>query len=510
MQRKINITANSLMIIMSILMCVSAFYSNLSVSTFYVLTLLVYIKIFRNHNNEFKIWIFARKKEITLISIPILIMLVSLLWSQDFLCCLRPTLKLVVASTFAALFFLGLIFLNKETDFLPKDINFKPLIYTLIVTQIIVLLDIYLDYPILEFFYNKKETAHKLLRRAIARKSLYMTYYRWSFYIAVLVFPLVSLLFKKKHLFTCFIIIALSTLICFKVDNETAILGLACSTLCFIIGCVLKGRFIYYSIKYGLILLTITAGFSDFVVKPDVIFKNFPFILKSSSSIHRVLIIKACAKKISENPFLGNGIGFINSNKALSHSDVIPELEFHISDDGSFRPQINMQTSLKEITNIEYKKEFSEKKYLYRTFTNPSYICFSTYDELFHEYLWFGHLTKSGYPDYPNLQKRLQNRFKGAFLKPVHPHNTPLEWWYHLGVLGAIIFLLTHIAVLNQINKIKDNLMKNGFFAGFIAYLSMSCVNYSITQSWWLYSILILSVLLVLIAQCDRVTRNVK
>jgi exopolysaccharide production protein ExoQ len=74
-----------------------------------------------------------------------------------------------------------------------------------------------------------------------------------------------------------------------------------------------------------------------------------------------------------------------------------------------------------------------------------------------------------------------------AELMPLHPHNTPLQLWLELGVLGvfaaaALAILLSGIAA----NHAGGRMARAASLATFVAAIVIASMSFSMWQSWWL------------------------
>jgi hypothetical protein len=107
-----------------------------------------------------------------------------------------------------------------------------------------------------------------------------------------------------------------------------------------------------------------------------------------------------------------------------------------------------------------------------------------------------------------NIANKLRKTQSGTKyqLIPLHPHNSILQIWLELGVLGIIIFLSFIKLILNkiyyyvQINRSVATIAFITFFQVFI----IGQISFGLWQSWWLAVILITFILYEYVFKCFK------
>ncbi|MBT3766566.1 MAG: O-antigen ligase family protein [Rhodospirillaceae bacterium] len=88
---------------------------------------------------------------------------------------------------------------------------------------------------------------------------------------------------------------------------------------------------------------------------------------------------------------------------------------------------------------------------------------------------------------------------------PLHPHNTILQIWVELGLVGAIIFGLIMITILRQVGRLKcDVSISTSVIGMFFTTFFVANVSYGIWQSWWQSAIWLNVAFIVLLAKANN------
>ena len=107
-----------------------------------------------------------------------------------------------------------------------------------------------------------------------------------------------------------------------------------------------------------------------------------------------------------------------------------------------------------------------------------------------------------------NIANKLRKTQSGTKyqLIPLHPHNSILQIWLELGVLGIIIFLSFIKLILNKIYyyvQINRSVATIAFIT-FFQVFTIGQISFGLWQSWWLAVILITFILYNYVFKCFK------
>ncbi len=82
---------------------------------------------------------------------------------------------------------------------------------------------------------------------------------------------------------------------------------------------------------------------------------------------------------------------------------------------------------------------------------------------------------------------------------PLHPHNSILQLWLELGVIGIVLFYILLYKIINKIYDIKKINPKYAAFglASFFQIFLIGQFSYGFWQTWWI-SIIFINILIIL------------
>ena len=91
-----------------------------------------------------------------------------------------------------------------------------------------------------------------------------------------------------------------------------------------------------------------------------------------------------------------------------------------------------------------------------------------------------------------NEMKETQNKKKYQ-LMPLHPHNSILQIWLELGILGVLIFFAFIRTLINKIYKYDEINHRIATIAviSFFQIFTIGQISFGFWQSWWIAIILI-------------------
>lgn len=69
---------------------------------------------------------------------------------------------------------------------------------------------------------------------------------------------------------------------------------------------------------------------------------------------------------------------------------------------------------------------------------------------------------------------------------PNHPHNSLLQVWLELGMIGLVCFIACIGTLIHTLNRLHGNLSQAAASATLVSYLTIGLVGYSLWQSWWI------------------------
>lgn len=69
---------------------------------------------------------------------------------------------------------------------------------------------------------------------------------------------------------------------------------------------------------------------------------------------------------------------------------------------------------------------------------------------------------------------------------PNHPHNSILQVWLELGMIGLVCFIACIGTLIHTLNRLHGNLSQAAASAMLVSYLTIGLVGYSLWQSWWI------------------------
>lgn len=98
------------------------------------------------------------------------------------------------------------------------------------------------------------------------------------------------------------------------------------------------------------------------------------------------------------------------------------------------------------------------------------------------------------------ISKALGN---GAELLPLHPHNAFLQIWLELGLAGAATAAAFMLLILHRTSRLPAAAQPPALSA-FASAFAMIAVSYGIWQSWWIGTLLISALLVVMTTRPDR------
>ncbi|MEO5367319.1 MAG: O-antigen ligase family protein [Magnetococcus sp. WYHC-3] len=88
----------------------------------------------------------------------------------------------------------------------------------------------------------------------------------------------------------------------------------------------------------------------------------------------------------------------------------------------------------------------------------------------------------------------------------LHPHNAVLQAWIEFGVVGALAFCATVLAILRGLYAQEQSQARSGLTI-FMAVLIIACTSYGLWQSWWIGLFTFIAALLGLQGQMPRKQR---
>ncbi|MDR1475603.1 MAG: hypothetical protein LBI30_03775 [Holosporales bacterium] len=451
--------------------CFSAFYINLPVSVFYFATVVLAVHFFRNCDNKLE-W-FKKQKSILICAGAFSVFVIaSLIWCEDFFTCLRPTVKLAAYVMAATMFFLWLDFARPSfCNRLGKDTTAFVYLFTgiLVFVAVDTLLGFRLIKGIYQFFDAKR-----------IPRTLYITYYRWSFAAAVLICPVVVLTYiRGKRLLAGFMLLTACWAL-LHVDNDSAVLGCIVSTFVFLFGYLHFG-FVSKFMKMGLLILAIIPLFYNNLVSPKWLHENVP-LFRNTSYLHRIIIMYSCSDTVKSCFPFGNGVGAIMKERPQ------PAEKF-------CRDWLKMYSA--SIWNVNGKNISSHLFYgrAYAKGKNACYLIISRRPMFVEKN---GDRTVFTY-------NRLGMEIETLFRVPVQPHNIIFELWTSLGVVGIAFYLVLYFWAINWIGNIRHRAFRACCLSSLMAATSISLVNYSLVNSWWVYSFSVLGGIIYIMSKLDRV-----
>lgn len=84
-------------------------------------------------------------------------------------------------------------------------------------------------------------------------------------------------------------------------------------------------------------------------------------------------------------------------------------------------------------------------------------------------------------------------------LMPRHPHNNVIQIWLEFGLVGLIVFAFFIRDILWKISRFKDKHFASASMAIFTNYFVIGMVSFNMWQSWWLFTILYIMLLMNLV-----------
>ncbi len=85
---------------------------------------------------------------------------------------------------------------------------------------------------------------------------------------------------------------------------------------------------------------------------------------------------------------------------------------------------------------------------------------------------------------------------------PLHTHNGVLQIWLELGLVGVVLFVGFLLSVLQTANsRIESPPTIRMIYATFVTALTIFCLSYGAWQSWWLASLWLTGLIVVIVSQ---------